>query len=642
MSPPRLALVNMPFAGVDRPSLGLGLLSALARRCGWAVDSYYFNLDFGDLIGAANYRVLCGEGSLDGWAFGAEDLIGEFLFAQRPGRQRAAFRAALHPGLEPAAVEILESVAAAVPGFIEDCADRIDGTRYELIGFTSTFEQTQACVALARAVRSRDAQARIAIGGANCEAQMGWALAGLYDCFDLVCTGEADRVFPQLLDALASGGPWWETPGFAARGPAGLQLNPPAPLTRDLDGLPSPDYDGYFRALARFQDTYEGNPRTLVLETSRGCWWGEHSHCSFCGLNATTMRYRSKTPEVAAAELRSSVQTYEADSVEYADNILNFRGLDRFLPALRELREQRQGRPEVFFETKSNLRRAQIRELALSGVTRIQPGIESFDDGVLRRMGKGVRGLQNIALLKWARHYGLNVAWNLLFGFPGESPVAYRTMARLVPRLLHLQPPATCAPIRLDRFSPHHSRPTAYGLLNLRPASAYSWVYDAPPEVLAELAYYFEFEYSDGRRPQIYAGALARAVRQWQTVRAQRVATLHAAGSPGRGLEVWDTRAEASSVHRMEMIEARLYLGLDSPRRFELLRTEQGLSERAAVRYLRRWRRQGLIAEQDGYALALATADDRTLEVFAGALTPEALSHHTVHTADTTQEVASP
>jgi radical SAM superfamily enzyme YgiQ (UPF0313 family) len=36
---------------------------------------------------------------------------------------------------------------------------------------------------------------------------------------------------------------------------------------------------------------------TLLFETSRGCWWGEHSHCTFCGLNGSTMLYRSMAPE---------------------------------------------------------------------------------------------------------------------------------------------------------------------------------------------------------------------------------------------------------------------------------------------------------------------------------------------------------
>jgi len=31
----------------------------------------------------------------------------------------------------------------------------------------------------------------------------------------------------------------------------------------------------------------------LLFETSRGCWWGERSHCTFCGLNGLDLAYRA-------------------------------------------------------------------------------------------------------------------------------------------------------------------------------------------------------------------------------------------------------------------------------------------------------------------------------------------------------------
>ena len=35
---------------------------------------------------------------------------------------------------------------------------------------------------------------------------------------------------------------------------------------------------------------------TVLIETSRGCWWGDRDrHFMFCGLNGATMAYRSKS-----------------------------------------------------------------------------------------------------------------------------------------------------------------------------------------------------------------------------------------------------------------------------------------------------------------------------------------------------------
>ena len=75
---------------------------------------------------------------------------------------------------------------------------------------------------------------------------------------------------------------------------------------------------------------------------------------------------------------------------------------------------------------KANLTREQVRLLADAGVRHIQPGIESLSDHVLALMKKGVTGLRNVQLLKWCKEYGIEVDWNILYGFPGETREDYR------------------------------------------------------------------------------------------------------------------------------------------------------------------------------------------------------------------------
>ena len=635
---PQLALVNLPFAAAGRPSLALGLLSALAQRAGWEVARFDFNLDFGALIGVETYSALCGEGEA---AFASEQLVGEALFAPLTRPQFAHYRRRILKSIDGAAQRQLLQVRAQVPGFIERCALQLAALPLRLVGLTSTFEQTQACVRLAQALRRLRPDLILALGGANCEAGMGVALARRYPCFDLVCLGEADAVWPRVLETIAAGGAWWEVAGFAARRGSQVIRNAPAPLVRALDANPAPDYSGYFATLDRQRTSYASLSRTVMLETSRGCWWGEHSHCTFCGLNAGTMQYRSKSPEVAARELRECVERYGAVSVQYADNILNFRGLERFLPALRALRAERGGWLEVFFETKSNLRRIQVRELAESGIREIQPGVESFDDEVLQRMGKGVRGLQNLALLKWARLYGVRPAWNLLYGFPGESRLAYVRMRAMVPKMVHLAPPSACASIRLDRFSPHFVRAGAFGLVDLRPAAAYTAVFQASAAQCAEWAYYFEFDYADGRDPQRYTRALRVAVARWQARHRGAPPMLHASWRAGGGLEIWDTRGEALRIHRLDLGEARAYAAFDAPRRIETVSREDGLDIGPLAQLCRRWKRQGLVLDQNGRWLALATLDDALMQRLDRPLTAPRSSAHTVSASSTGEVVVT-
>ena len=76
-------------------------------------------------------------------------------------------------------------------------------------------------------------------------------------------------------------------------------------------------------------------------------------------------------------------------------------------------------------------------------------------------------------------------------------------MAELIPLLTHLEPPTGCAKIRLDRFSPLFNKATSVAAAS-RPTLAYYYVFPLGRRELARLAYFFDFDYEDGRRPESY------------------------------------------------------------------------------------------------------------------------------------------
>src|SRR6516164_9826294 len=54
----RVLLICMPFAGIDRPALGISLLKAALARVGIDCDIEYFNLLFAEIIGLQSYSLL--------------------------------------------------------------------------------------------------------------------------------------------------------------------------------------------------------------------------------------------------------------------------------------------------------------------------------------------------------------------------------------------------------------------------------------------------------------------------------------------------------------------------------------------------------------------------------------------------------
>jgi ribosomal peptide maturation radical SAM protein 1 len=305
----------------------------------------------------------------------------------------------------------------------------------------------------------------------------------------------------------------------------------------DLTSLPTPNYDDFFAAVARHSNDLELNPR-LVIETSRGCWWGERSHCTFCGLNGGAMEYRVKSAPQVLEEIRELRATHGNLPVDTVDNILALEFLETLFP---ELAKQQSGL-NLFFETKSNLKLHHLKLLRDAGVTRMQPGIESLSDSVLQLMRKGVPAALNVQFLRNAKEVGIWANWNYLWGFPGEDPDEYENVADLIPLIHHLPPPVIGSRLRLDRYSPLYQSPEKYGLREIRPYPAYRFAFpQSTDETLYRLAYYFVYCYNDGRDPDAYTLRLSTELARWRQEHG-RAECVFLDDSRNRRMLVLDTR----------------------------------------------------------------------------------------------------
>jgi ribosomal peptide maturation radical SAM protein 1 len=229
----------------------------------------------------------------------------------------------------------------------------------------------------------------------------------------------------------------------------------------------------------------------IPVEGSRGCWWGDKQHCTFCGLDDRTLSYRSKSSGRLLRELDELSATYGIKSFWPTDNILDLRMIDGLFARLAE--EKRDY--ELFFNLKANMTRDQIRTLRKGGLISMTPGIESLSSRILKLMGKGCTKLQHLAMMKWSTYYGIMYFWNLLHGFPGERIEDYADQLETLRLITHLRPPQHCWPVWHVRFSPMFEDERFPNKWR-RPSQAYSWIY--PKTVnLEKLAYYFECEKFD-------------------------------------------------------------------------------------------------------------------------------------------------
>jgi ribosomal peptide maturation radical SAM protein 1 len=478
-------------------------------------------------------------------------------------------------------------------------------------------------LALATELRERLGDSvRIVFGGANCQGPMGAALHRAYPVIDVVVRGEGEEVLPDLALDLLAGRPVRPRPGLCYRDEDGRAVAvDEAPGTVALDDVPTPRYDDYFMRLdvASFRDAVVPDVK-LFYESARGCWWGERSHCAFCGISDLAMPFRAKRPGRVVDDLVELADRHGTADFFFVDYILSRAYFDDVLPRLRDSgREFR-----IFCETKANLRREDVELLRDAGFTSIQAGVESLSTPVLKLMRKGVSALQNLRLLKWCAEQGVRLYWNVLYGIPGEPAEEYARMASLVPSLVHLEPPRL-VPLQLDRFSPYFEAPEEFGIVPTGARADYRFLF--PANEVEQIAYSFDFRYADGRDPAEYTAAFRRAVREWQSTGRAAIGTLTYARARD-GLVVTDRRPGLEGAeYRFGEAEARIYLACEDGA--TAARAAQAAPERSAAEveeFLDELVESRLACLVDGRYLALALrpspraapGDVRGLEAVAG------------------------
>jgi ribosomal peptide maturation radical SAM protein 1 len=617
----KVLLVSMPWAAVDAPSLALGILKQeIARLDDIEVSVIYANIDYLDWLSARS--PFSGSGKIH--LFNYQDYeylsvgtytrgLGDWIFSSAlhdvPSWRVPEFREQLSFGLRPRMVELTEALHELAPAFVEELADRVVALGPDIVGFTTTFQQNAASLALAKAVKRRNVHIVTIFGGANCDGSQGQALHRNFDFVDYVVRGEGEVAIARLLGVLQDK----KTPhnpehlakiaGLCWRGSYGESVANEMPgqgltFTRPQ----TPDFDEYF---ARFyaSTAQKWSEPKLVVEGSRGCWWGQKHHCTFCGLNGSFMEFRSKSPRDFAEEVLALVERHQIIDISITDNILDPGFIAGALPLIAEKGYDLR----MFCEIKSNMTKEQLQALLRSGVTRVQPGIESLSANVLKIMDKGVTGCLNVRLLRDAESIGSQVSWNYLYGFPGEEEADYRSIIEQLPALQHLPPPRGANRIAIERFSPYFENPEL-GFTDIKPAQMYRIIYDLPESELCDFAYIFEST-ALGVTDEV-TQELGKAISQWRLAYYEGGSRL--TFSVIDGLIVLVNSRDGYKWRTLVLDnrdEIELFGMLSQPRSFESLarHVQKSLDGRVDLAgLLDRWRELGLIFSDGGQMIHVA------------------------------------
>jgi len=538
-------LIVPPLHPLTYPSLAVHLLQACARAAGFRVQVLYANILLASVIGEEAYakisdlpdECLAGERFFARCAFGLPPMgrrashMFDPVWVVGPDKNwiiRHDFDC--HEFQEPITLEQLRHLERHAEHYVQSIATAVSERRYRIVGCSTSFAQTASSLAVLNRIKALSKDTITILGGANCEGEMACGIASLPSGIDYIFSGEGEASFVKFVREILAG------------------LRPQSRILRgepcaDLDALPTPTYAEFYEQRKRFLPTskLQAEHTEIPYETSRGCWWGEKHHCTFCGFNEETIMFRQKSPDRIIQDLHSLLDAHPTKQVSMTDSIMPHTYFKTLLPGLGD---EFPG-VTVFYEQKANLSLAQIIALKRAGITSIQPGIESLSSGLLRLMKKGVQARQNLLLLRYARSAGVDLQWNLLWGFPGDDAKAYEEILAILPLLHHLQPPTGLMHLSIDRFSPYFSTPSEFEVRNMMPLKGY---YDWLPvgADIERIAHLFTADYRCGSHEHVEV-----IRRLWQETARWRTVWKRNGGAPDEDLKLFPNRGS------FELIDTR-------------------------------------------------------------------------------------
>lgn len=479
----RAALIGMPWFWAHMPSIQLAIVKDLLGSSGVDAHVFEFYANFADRFGIDLYGKLANTGT-----YLAERLFSQFYFDELRHQPLSSIPplAFDKPEIEK---YILRFGTPIAEQFLQDCLNETDWSRYDIVCFTLTAQQMGATIAFARLLKQHHPRIKIIIGGAGCAGHMGRGLLEMCREFDIAVHGEAESTVPALVEALTGDRPLASVAAISWRDSSDTIWTNDAVPMHDFARAREPlDFGPYFTRIQKLP-SLNGVPSWVPFESSRGCWYGEKSQCTFCGLNEI-IKFRQRPTHGIFSELEHYENTYGQSRFFSVDLIMPRTFLEDFVPRMENAKKNW----KIFYEVKSNMRRAEVAALAAAGVDWIQPGIESLSDHVLKLMKKGVSAAQNVQCLRLARENDIAVSWNIISNFPQETAEDYTAMAAMLPHLYHLDPPSGIAPFEVHRFSPFHKEPRAHGIRLGGAHTRYRSVFPVADALLEQIVYRFEYE----------------------------------------------------------------------------------------------------------------------------------------------------
>ncbi|HID96615.1 MAG TPA: RiPP maturation radical SAM protein 1 [Thermodesulfobacteriaceae bacterium] len=413
---PEITLIAPPWPLFNRPSIQLASLKVFLKKArpDTGVRIFHPYLKLAAEMDFDRYYSI----SQSTWA--AESVGAGILFPERQEHCNRLFLRALRAKATGRSADRVrpEEVRQAMSDCIFSFVSAYPWKRSRLVGISVCLNQFTAGILIAREIKRAAPGVSVVLGGTSCAGELGLSILAAFPFVDFVVNGEGELPLLGLYRYLR-GETEAPPPGvhYRATGaePAPCQDRPCSNRVqvKNMDELPVPDFDDYYRELGDLPRNKHFFP-VLPVEFSRGCWW---NRCRFCNLNLQWQGYRFKSAAKMAGEIDGLARRYGALDFAFMDNVLPRRQAGALFEHM-----VKQGRDYNFFaELRAAYSAEDLSAMFRGGLRDIQVGIEALSTSLLRRLGKGVRAIDNVAVMRNAEESGLRLSGNLIMHFPGST-----------------------------------------------------------------------------------------------------------------------------------------------------------------------------------------------------------------------------
>ena len=300
-----------------------------------------------------------------------------------------------------------------------------------IVGFTAMTHEVIPCSQIAACLKGSLGIPTV-IGGCHVTALPERTLEE-FAAFDYGVVGEGEKTMLELVRSLQQNGTRKfldNIPGLAFRDAGGsVHVNEPRELlsSSELDMLPFPDFEEYYKE----PDAIAHEDAEYPIMSGRGCPY----HCAFC-MQVLGRKVRRRSAQNTIKEMENAISRWSAHTFNFIDEIFLFNNREtrEFLNLIIDRSLSKHIRWSGL--TRANLVDEELIKLAKkAGCFRLELGVESGDDEILKAIDKGTTVEQVKDAVRIIKESGISLSTYYILGHPNETKETIKKTIRLAGEL---------------------------------------------------------------------------------------------------------------------------------------------------------------------------------------------------------------